>query len=913
MSNVFIHGLNSSEQIIGLSCDDTGNLNVKSITSSENPLHVEVIGNTYVDNKLMVDIVGQSVNVSNFPNDYATSANIATTNLKLDSVVENIQNKHLSGLTDSIMVSNMIGGYALNTTALATNEALSTLNSTVISKHLNKNLDSIDISGQALNISNFPLSFQVSNFPENQTVSVSNFPNSQTINGSVSVSNFPTTQVISGSVSVSNFATSTEVSNFPASQTINGSVNVSNFPTSTQVSNFPTSTQVSNFPTSTEVSNFPTSQTVNGSVSVSNFPTSFQVSNLPVTQAVSGTIGVSNFPTSFQVSNLPATQAVSGSVNVNTISGFATETTLGNIKTNSDKFKFLGDNVKTQIMNTALDVKVHDGGDNSISSTAVGIDGVRGLDVVIKNATQADPLNVLVDTTAALNCFVSNFPISTDITVNGTPLNQVAGALYTSLRKANGDELGIVGAPILAEITNDFGTETTLASLKANSDKFKFLGDNVKTQIMNTSVVVETGTNPLNVNIASGTLTGADGKAYLYNGAGTTPITSTAVSTKNGIDANIINTSLNVNVSNTVPVSGTFYPATQPVSIASTVPVSIASTVPVSIASTVPVSGAFYQATQPVSIASTVNTQQKTYNITNDMFRDLTSRSVSGAGGILVNAMETYSYLVGLNQSGINLQNTITTAGTTNSLDVQIQNDSTTNFEGVVGLNVYQIYPKKIVYPLNGHSSGAVSGQFIGSGALAYAWTDVLIGLNYVRQFNIYHNGVGTKKIDVEYIDSLGNLATASNLNITTSTTDVVVANALNINRLSWSPISTNPNNTATSVISKDNVLNVYRNSLNSFNCGSSIIMCPNGYVGVISDLYCYTSGGDDFIMIIRDKYNSIKTVRYLPGITPTNNKYYSVGSLNYPLYPGESVFFAGALSTGGSRHVNAIVTLTAI
>jgi hypothetical protein len=247
------------------------------------------------------------------------------------------------------------------------------------------------------------------------------------------------------------------------------------------------------------------------------------------------------------------------------------------------------------------------------------------------------------------------------------------------------------------------------------------------------------------------------------------------------------------------------------------------------------------------------------------------------------------------------------------SSNLPTQIKSTTNFEGIVGLNCYQIYPKKIIYPLHGNSSGAVAGQFIGAAALAYAWTDVLIGLNYVRQFNIYHNGVGTKYIDVEYIDSFGNFASSSYRAITTNSTNIIIPNAININRLSWSPTVDTPNNVTTTVIVKDSVLGVYRNNLNSFNCGSSIITCPNGYIGIISDLYCYTSGGDDFIMIIKDKYNSIKTVRYMPGITPTNNKYYPIGYLNYPLYEGESVFFAGALATGGSRHVNVIVTLTAI
>ena len=70
---------------------------------------------------------------------------------------------------------------------------------------------------------------------------------------------------------------------------------------------------------------------------------------------------------------------------------------------------------------------------------------------------------------------------------------------------------------------------------------------------------------------------------------------------------------------NTIPVSGSFYPVTQPVSLASSVavtgsffqatqPVSLAGTLPVSLASSVAVTGNFYQATQPVSIAGTVAT-----------------------------------------------------------------------------------------------------------------------------------------------------------------------------------------------------------------------------------------------------------------------------------------------------------------
>ena len=123
-------------------------------------------------------------------------------------------------------------------------------------------------------------------------VDINNYPTTQTVDGAVSVS---------GSVNVDNFPTGFEVSNFPTTQTVDGSVGVSG------------SVNVDNFPTGFEVSNFPTTQTVDGSV------------------GVSGSVNVDNFPTSFEVSNFPTTQTVDGTVNVNTISGFATQTTLNSM------------------------------------------------------------------------------------------------------------------------------------------------------------------------------------------------------------------------------------------------------------------------------------------------------------------------------------------------------------------------------------------------------------------------------------------------------------------------------------------------------------------------------------------------------------------------------------------------------
>lgn len=241
-------------------------------------------------------------------------------------------------------------------------------------------------------------------------------------------------------------------------------------------------------------------------------------------------------------------------LNVNTISGFATSvlqtagnTSLSDIKTNTDKNKYVGDDLKTVISNTGFDAKIRDKDNNAISSTAVGIDGVRGLDVVLKNGTPAEPISILIDPTNIVNVSVGNFPAEYSISAGGA-LSSATGALNVNLRNTAGDAVGISGAPLVVEsnLITGFALESggNLAGVKTNTDKFKFTGDDLKTTITNASLIVETGTNALDVNITGGTLTGANGKAYLYSGDEATSITATTVGGKNGIDSNIINSSI---------------------------------------------------------------------------------------------------------------------------------------------------------------------------------------------------------------------------------------------------------------------------------------------------------------------------------------------------------------------------------
>jgi len=98
------------------------------------------------------------------------------------------------------------------------------------------------------------------------------------------------------------------------------------------------------------------------------------------------------------------------------------------------------------------------------------------------------------------------------------------------------------------------------------------------------------------------------------NSGGTSTVTFGAVSIFGtpSVTMGAISGIVTANISGTVPVSGTFWQTTQPVSLASvpTHGVTIGAgtaqigSVTASISGTVPVSGTFYQATQPVSIAS---------------------------------------------------------------------------------------------------------------------------------------------------------------------------------------------------------------------------------------------------------------------------------------------------------------------
>jgi hypothetical protein len=511
---------------------------------------------------------------------------------------------------------------------------------------------------------------------------------------------------------------------------------------------------------------------------------------------------------------------------------------------------------------------------------------------------------------------------------------------------------------------------------------------------MNTSIIVEPGTNPLDVNITGGTI-GADGKAYLYSGNEASAITATTVGAKVGIDSNIINASidthlygktsgggsgtwkevlltpqgelitesqtqdgngnaitssligskqsLDVNVANTtaIPVSGTFFQATQPVSIASTVPVSIASTVPVS--------GTFFQATQPVSIASTVavsdSTTQSKIDTTNSTLSTIDGKVPSGlsvSSGSLntnitntpnvimnvfnrtgaedsnltsvqpvgastaVKALETYSYMVGLNNEfSVPLQITSTTGDTTQSLDVQIQNVKTTTNNKIsgfptnanIGLNMYVIPTKTQTFQFNAFTESTAENLAIGSNSSNIAFGTLSWGLANPKTWYMKIGGGSATNISITYtyIDTSGNEQTATAGPLTTA--GFALPNSIiTINK--W---KANKSLASTDVVQ---IMAGANTGLNSFAGGSlyetnnSLFTCPNNAIAWVQTVL-FSANTVDNLRLYKWDVDGNRTVMYA-WYAVSNTQAYATGEYGFGGYitAGETIGWAGQVST---------------
>jgi hypothetical protein len=144
---------------------------------------------------------------------------------------------------------------------------------------------------------------------------------------------------------------------------------------------------------------------------------------------------------------------------------------------------------------------------------------------------------VSVTGTVATNISGQSVNVGNTVSVTGTVATNISGQ---SVVVSNFPTVQTVSVSGVVSVTGTVATNISGQSVNVGNT----VSVTGSVSVSNAALTVQTGTNVLDVNITGGTITGADGKAYLYSGNAVTPITATTVSAKSGIDSNIINTSI---------------------------------------------------------------------------------------------------------------------------------------------------------------------------------------------------------------------------------------------------------------------------------------------------------------------------------------------------------------------------------
>jgi Flp pilus assembly pilin Flp len=361
------------------------------------------------------------------------------------------------------------------------------------------------------------------------------------------------TATISGTPAVSISGTPTVNANITFPSTQNVALVSSSDSTAIPVSG---SVSISGTPSvSAAISNFPSTQAVSGTVAVSNQPSSISINNstgspVPVTLVgdsvsavpVSGTVAISNPQTSVSITGTP-TVSVSGTVPVSA---------------------------------SALPLPsgaAQDGIDGTGITAPTGGSGIRGwLSGIYSKLSSALAVTQSGTWATGRTWNLASGSDSVTATISGTV--PVSGIFYQATQPVSGS-VSITGTPTVSgTVTANAGTNLNTSALALES------GGNLATIANNTSP----GTAVTGQSLATGSgLIGWLSNIYkALTGTLTASVSGTVAATQSG--------SWTTAISGTVPVSGTFWQTTQPVSIA---------TMP-----STPVTGTFWQTTQPVSLAS---------------------------------------------------------------------------------------------------------------------------------------------------------------------------------------------------------------------------------------------------------------------------------------------------------------------
>jgi hypothetical protein len=239
---------------------------------------------------------------------------------------------------------------------------------------------------------------------------------------------------------------------------------------------------------------------------------------------------------------------------------------------------------------------------------------------------------------------------------------------------------------------------------------------------------------------------------------------------------------------------------------------------------------------------------------------------------------------------------------TSNALNNYITNGSTTNEYSKTGLNIYQIYPKKIHYTLSGRSESAAEAVIMGgsgSSAFNFAFT---FGKANPQTFSAILSGGGVPRtIRYHYIDSLGDLKTDGSITINALNT---VVNLTPTNMISVNKFWINGTVQASEqVLIRVGTSNTPANTIASADYNdyyNGVITVPNGYIGYLSQFSLYTPSGM-FVYVNKWDENSIRSLVYthFNGANAAVSSGFN-GSIGMILTAGESIAFAKGAGGAG-------------
>ena len=244
----------------------------------------------------------------------------------------------------------------------------------------------------------------------------------------------------------------------------------------------------------------------------------------------------------------------------------------------------------------------------------------------------------------------------------------------------------------------------------------------------------------------------------------------------------------------------------------------------------------------------------------------------------------------------------ITARDISSNLPLQIQ--STQNEYGRSGLNMYQVYPKKLHYTVGGRTESAGSNVIMGgTGSEQWIYTYTFGKANPQTFLAIMTAGTVPRVIRYEYVDASGNLRLDGSANITTLNTPVTLGtNIISVNK-QWMTGSVGSTD-ALSIRVQSNLLVNTLNRTAVDDYANGVFTVPNGYIGYLVNMNMYFPA-TGWMAIVKWDANSSRSITYSmfnPGNASVSNVLGGDnGSLGGIYTAGESFAFSRLSAMGAS------------